>query len=495
MLEIFEHEKDIADIVLASSNFSVASQALAVSQEEKEQILLKDLDKDLVSKAGIEDGDLYFHKAILVTTNWNKNDDIFIPEEVWAAQKTPIHKPTNLNHASSKIVGHITSSWAIEEGGSVIAGETDINNLPEKFHILTGSVIYKKFHNDPDYENVVAKLIEDIEKGEQFVSMECSLKSFDYAIQTAEGSVKIIKRNDETSFLTKHLRKYGGAGIYENAKIGRVLKQISFIGQAYTAKPANPESIIFRVPDLKDVEKNQTSANCSVLSISNLEIEKDNLMSDLIQKQIEDLTKRNESLASEVSDLKAELSKADVEKYVMEIEALKASVLELQDTVAKKDASMKEKEKEAEEYKTKASATEASLKELAEQISQYQVEKITASRVSRLVDGGYAKEDAQEKVKVFASLNDEQFEVFAEQLIDLAMKTKSMKMQEGEVPKKEDPAKSEDVTEALEDASVEVVNLASETVEDAVATEDLVSSLAAKLKSQMASNRNSKGDK
>lgn len=495
MLEIFKHEQDLSEIILASSTFSIATEAIVATDKEKETLISSFVSGDLVSKAGIEDDDLYYHKAILVTTNWNKNDDIFLPEEVWAAKLSPVHKPTNLNHASSKIVGHITSSWAINDGGEIIGDDTDVSTLPDKFHILTGAVIYKKYHSDPEYQETVRELIEEIEEGKQFVSMECSLRGFDYAIETAEGSIKVVGRNDETSFLTKHLRKYGGSGTYENAKIGRILRDISFIGKAYTPKPANSESVIFRNTDLKSAPISENLEKSSVLSISNLEQKKDDSMSDIFQKQIEDLTSKNDALASEVIALRSELSKADVQKYVAEIDALKASVDELAKDSSKKDEEMKMKDKEAELYKSKAAELEASLKELADEVSRYQAEKLTASRVSVLVDGGYSKEDAEAKVAIFASLNDEQFEVFAGELVDLAMKMKAMKTQEAEVPKKEDPAKSEDSEEVLDEAKSETTELASEvTSEEETEVETVVASLAAKFKAQLTSNK-SNGEK
>jgi len=50
------------------------------------------------SVAALEDKDLYYVQSILVSSSWNKNDDIFDKAEVWQAKKTPEDKPTNLEH-------------------------------------------------------------------------------------------------------------------------------------------------------------------------------------------------------------------------------------------------------------------------------------------------------------------------------------------------------------------------------------------------------------
>ena len=53
--------------------------------------------KDIVAKASADDDDVFKVYSILVSTSWNKNDDVFSPEEVWASRETPMYKPTNLS--------------------------------------------------------------------------------------------------------------------------------------------------------------------------------------------------------------------------------------------------------------------------------------------------------------------------------------------------------------------------------------------------------------
>ena len=49
-----------------------------------------------------------------------------------------------------------------------------------------------------------------------FVSMECIFRGFDYAVQAPDGNKHIVARNEETAFLTRHLRSYGGTGEYQD---------------------------------------------------------------------------------------------------------------------------------------------------------------------------------------------------------------------------------------------------------------------------------------
>ena len=62
---------------------------------------------------------MYYTKSILVTSNWNKNDDVFDNMEVWNARQTPEHKPTNLNHDEHVLVGHMTENWVMSLEGKV----------------------------------------------------------------------------------------------------------------------------------------------------------------------------------------------------------------------------------------------------------------------------------------------------------------------------------------------------------------------------------------
>lgn len=81
---------------------------------------------------------------------------------------------------------------------------------------------------------------------------------FDYGITNkTTGEYKVLARNEETSYLTKHLKAYGGLGEHEDYKIGRVLRNITFSGKGFVDKPANPDSIIFTKDVLSYDNKNR----------------------------------------------------------------------------------------------------------------------------------------------------------------------------------------------------------------------------------------------
>ena len=114
--------------------------------------------------------DLHYLKSILVTTGWNKNDDVFDKAEVWTARNTPSDKPFNYEHDQKQIIGHITGSKVIDEDGNDVAEGVSVDELPKKFHILTSAVLYK-FWEDPKKQEEMNDIISGIANNKWFVSM------------------------------------------------------------------------------------------------------------------------------------------------------------------------------------------------------------------------------------------------------------------------------------------------------------------------------------
>ena len=291
---IYPQETDdgLAEKISASTTISYAS-IVEPCEVEQNQIKTKTL-------AAVDDADLYYVQSILVSSSWNRNDDVFDRAEVWAARKTPEDKPTNLEHDENTIIGHITSNWPIDNEGKAIADDIGMDELPEKFHIVTGSVIYKAF-SSPELKERAEKLIAEIEDGTKYVSMECYFKGFDYGLtDKASGEYKVLARNDSTAYLTKYLRAYGGHGEHENYKIGRVLRSITFSGKGFVNKPANPDSIIFNkrlIEDLLDKKNDNLLKSGVIENKPTINTDTENIvMSENIERDSheQDMTYENE---------------------------------------------------------------------------------------------------------------------------------------------------------------------------------------------------------
>ena len=467
---IYSQETDdgLADKISASTTISYAS-IVEPSEVEQNQIKTKTL-------AAVDDADLYYVQSILVSSSWNRNDDVFDRAEVWAARKTPEDKPTNLEHDENTIIGHITSNWPIDNEGKVIAEDIGVDELPEKFHIVTGSVIYKAY-SSPELKERAEKLIAEIENGTKYVSMECYFKGFDYGLtDKVTGNYKVLARNDSTAYLTKYLKAYGGHGEHDNYKIGRVLRSITFSGKGFVNKPANPDSIIFNkrlIEDLLDKKNDNLLKSGVIENKPTINTDTENIaMSENIEKQVAEINDKLDSVsvncADQVAEAKATASELQQTNQTLEAtmkekeELLEAKSEELESLATKVEeekAEMKEKalkDKEEAEKKAKSEleevvaskteleealkAAQTSLEEANEVIAGYKMkeeemakkEKME-SRKANLVEAGLEDDAASAAVEKFESLDDEAFDAMTSILA--AMK----------------PAQAEEAVEAEED--------------------------------------------
>lgn len=455
--------------------------------------------KELKSIAGLNDNDLYYTQSILVTTSWNKNDDIFDKDEVWLARATPIHKPTNLEHDENSIVGHITANWPITDDGILIDENTPVENLPQKFHILTASVIYNGF-TDPVLKQRANDLINEIENGTKYVSMECFFNGFDYGIENkTTGEYKVLARNEETSFLTKHLRSYGGMGEHEDYKIGRVLRNITFSGKGFVDRPANPESIIFTKDSFRFENKNLSKEK-------KLSLEEIGVFSNQANIQEADMSSQTETKPEEIKveamndcselvkeayaardEFKAQASELETslkteQEALAELKSsLEVLLAEKEEAAKKYDEEMKKKDEEKQKMK-------AELDEALEVIAAYKnkeeemmKKEKNMKRMASLIEAGLDNEAAASAVEKFTSLEDEAFDSMLSILA--AMKPK---MPPSEDDKEDDKkakemmkkkASEEELSEALE--NVEVAEEADITVGSDESEDEMVGTRAA----------------
>lgn len=454
-----EHKDDLADLILATPLVTIASEAFPAQQQQN-----KLFSKNLKSLASYNDDDLYYVQSILVTSTWNKNDDIFDKTEIWAAKNTPEDKPTNLEHDENTIIGHIVSNWSITDDGILIDDDTPVENLPDRFHIVTGSVIYKAYTN-PELKERTAKLIAEIENGTKYVSMECMFKGFDYGlINEQTGEFKVLARSDETSFLTKYLRAYGGQGKYEDHKVGRVLRQITFSGKGYVDKPANPDSIIFSKDNFITLS-NTKNADKSFQGVSSTRPNPTEIINMSLEKEVAELKDKVEAMAdcasatkeayAQVTELKDKIIALENDLNAKNEELSKAQI-SLNDLVAQTEAAKKMSEEEMmkkeEEMKKAKSELDAALEAVAayknKEAEMMKKEK-NMKRMASLISGGLDQEVAASAVDQFDSLEDNAFEAMVQLVVSAAKKAPKM-MEMKKVKSTEEQISEEEILENAE---------------------------------------------
>ena len=473
--------------------------------------------KDIVAKASADDDDVFKVYSILVSTSWNKNDDVFSPEEVWASRETPMYKPTNLEHDEKVIVGNIIGNWPIDKNFDLLDGEVGNKDLPDVYHILVASVIYRQWQ-DPEYKARSEQLIREIQSGQKCVSMECIFKGFDYAVESPNGEYHVVARGENTAFLTQHLRAYGGGGVYQDHKVGRLLRNITFSGKGFVANPANPDSIIFnsdrdfpfsKASCIDGLCFNKKGVSNNVVENPISEPKQESEMSDYLEKEVADLKVALDSSKAEVKELTEKLSEASVKEYEAQIEELKARLenveTEKESFVAVSNAA---EEKVASLEATVAELTEK-LNEAEAMMGEMKMKEKKEKRMASLVEAGLEEAEASAQVEEFAGLSDDQFDVFVSAMKKYMKGGKvkaeedSEAMCEDHDKKKKDDAegmkkvKAEEVEEteaATEEVEAEVTEASEEVLDTAevqeevnlsVASEDVEEEAVASLRSNL----------
>ena len=183
--------------------------------------------------------DLLHIEAVLVSEGINDNDDAFTRDELKRAISSPLLKPMNWQHNDEKILG---AMYAVEardlEGNALTVDEIDAQPI----ELVVQGVIW---HQLPHIKVTADEIVQRVERGDLFVSMECWFDDYEYGLYTQAGELfDSIARKPETAFLEANLKANGGTGRYNGMRIGRALSGVSFGGIAFVDRPANKRSFI-----------------------------------------------------------------------------------------------------------------------------------------------------------------------------------------------------------------------------------------------------------
>lgn len=448
-MEIYKQEiKDgIADLVQTSASIAYCMPAHVAKDTS---VTSSEVVNKIKASANPKQIDLYYITSVLVSTGWNKNDDVFNPSETWAARSTPEDKQFNFMHDENDIIGHITGSYIVGEDGEKVNSE----EMPSKFDIVTEAVLYNSWTN-PENRERMSQIIAEIEEGKWFVSMECLFAGFDYALINEAGEAKLLERNEGSAFLTKHLRAYGGTGEYEGYKIGRSLKEISFSGKGLVSKPANPRSVIL------DASRAFSLDDITITSFP----KGDNDMSEtnLLEQQLAELKAELASAQEENKALRSQVEAAASKEAVESITKLEATIAEKDELISALEASVAEKETSITELQDSIAKSEEDMKEKMEELKKMKKEKKMEARKAALLDLGFEAEEAEESVASYESFDDATFEAIIEAMTKMEKKKAAVKKDEEEdkekaaMPKKNMAEEAEaEAEEAAEEALAEV---------------------------------------
>lgn len=399
--------------------------------------------KKILAFANPNQEDLFYIESVLASIGWNDNDDVFDKIESWNARNTPVDKQFNYQHNEHDIIGHITSSKIISEDGKIISDDTSIENLPDKYDILVGSVLYRHWA-DAKLQDRMNQLIAEIQEGKWFVSMECFFSGFDYALIDPTGSHQSLARNDQTSFLTKHLRCYGGKGEYQGYKVGRLLKNFTFSGKGLVSDPANKRSVIFNFSDTSDIETDFKVAASKEKIMSEKTVQELEMKLAAAEKAAKDVA--DKAVANQIAEFEA-----SVAKLQSQLESAQSDLKKASDKITVLEEVQANKLSEIETLTKEVTDVKAELAEKSEQLNKVEAEKTTAARLELFSDREVDSAKARNLVELGKTMTDETFQILVDSFAKKEDKKEEMK-DDKKKDKKEDKADAgkDEILEELE---------------------------------------------
>lgn len=422
-MEIFDNEKSldlsnisvarIATLSLVEDNFDTLINNLSIAKDIKD----KRIKSALAKISEYQHPDLMYASAILASTVVNLNDDGFLPEEMWAARNTPINTPFNNDHESEDIIGHVIAARTLDSDGK------EISEQEKYFDIHVDLVVYKSI-----FPAIAKDISDNAPEGKKFVSMEATFDNFDYGLIDDSGNMKVVARNQETSFLTKYLRAYGGEGIYQDYKMARILRDFRFSGIGSVDVPANPSSEYNKI-------ENYSFASIDKLNIKNTEKEKNKIIiskSFVYINKGEFMTIENLEQANQViADLEGKLAKFETK----EGETLKARItsLETEKTTLAEKITVEESKVTLADQKIadltkELDTTKATLKTKTDELDNINKQSRVSARLSQLTEAGIAVTD--ENKQKFVDMAEEAFATIVDYAKSFHKDTKTQSAEE-----------------------------------------------------------------
>ena len=450
-----EVEDGLVDTIYSQSTVAYHSQAVVASSKKDQEHDIPESLRKIIAESNPNQIDLYYLESLLVSTGWNKNDDVFSPDITWAARTTPEDKQFNFMHDENDIIGHITGSYVIDQKGNKLLADAE---RPDKFDIITEAVLYNSW-TDPENNDRMQRIIAEIEEGKWFVSMECLFAGFDYALIDPIGNSKLVERNESSAFLTKHLRSYGGTGEYEGYKVGRALRDISFSGKGLVSKPANPRSIIFNCSKAFCVEEDDKLTKFSIGEETMPE------NSPLLDKQVADLKAELLVAKEENKVMKKNIETAKDKEYADTIESFVADDLASKETIAGLEEAIKAQQANIAELEDSLAQKAEELAGATKAMEEWKQRERQQKRLASLIGAGFDEAEAEESLVLYEALGDEAFEAIIAKWFNKKDKKKEDK-------EKEADASETSVVELTEKPEVEIEAEVSEEIFDKVETSE-----------------------
>jgi hypothetical protein len=421
-----------------------------------------------------------FNAAIV--NRFNKNDDGIDTNTALAIKDYFVHKPANIEHNKSNIVGHIISSGFSNIHNDELMEEVNGENLAP-FNLCLGAVVYSAANRE--FANLVMDSV-DPENEEHYMSVSASweLGFNDYVIAVGSRDLNqadVVSDPNQIEELSEYLKAFDGEGeLKDGTPVYRlVVGEVYPLGIGFTANPAaevkgvylheSKKKVIAEADDEDDyVEKievenknyfkkykkniSQNEILTVKQSINNISImEKENLLEDIKALLEEKMPKHdfNQETVANIGRVIGDAIKSKSEQYEQEVKSMEEEKVR----IAEAEVQMTQ---DIAELKDKLESAESQVSSLSDDIQARESEEKFNARMEQ-VDASY--ELGEEDRKVLASevqelaLEDEAFDAYSEKLAVMwAHKNKEYLAKQDELFKEKVEAEISKRLEGLETA-------------------------------------------
>ena len=175
-----------------------------------------------------------------VVNEFNKNGDGIDTKTAIESVQQFIHKPTNIEHNKTKVVGHIVNAGFSDYSDSSVLINID-EDQKDAFNIALGAVVYKTV--DKDFATMLENSTNPENKMHNTISASWEIGFSEYSIAIGSKNLKdaeIISDPEKVMEMKGILKSFGGKGMTEDGRpVYRLITgKVYPLGIGFTMKPA-----------------------------------------------------------------------------------------------------------------------------------------------------------------------------------------------------------------------------------------------------------------
>lgn len=418
MSEQFKYKTEFDFTVHATNDFQNDLQISSASLESLKPLIPSsvNLEKniDLLGTA--------FNAAVV--NRFNKNEDGIDSESAAQLIDYFIHKPTNIEHKTDLIVGHIVNAGFSDIESEKLITSKDALGRKDPYYISLSAVVYKTIKKD--FAEALLDASDPESKKYQKISASWELGFNDIYIALGSENVKdaeIITDEKQIEEFSKYLSRFGGNGTLDDGTLVRrlIVGDIYPLGIGYTYTPAaEVKGVYVAENDTIDLEKDDADEDKNEIII--------NIPSKISQNSENNVKRNNDNknIMNE-KELQEQIEKILDSKLSKKAEYSQESVANVSSLVADKirelNTEFTEKQKALETEKTQAvqeaEKTKASIEKLTTELSE------ANSKITELQDS-IASREAEELFNSRMSVVDKDFDLSDEDRSFVAKEVKSL---------------------------------------------------------------------